>query len=357
MRGIDLLEIAQRHGIRRDVNLVRAERHPSARILRRKEGHQRRRKDRDDRLADRFVARHPGPTIIDHEPPPVMKWREAPILVVQPCPAPRLDPAPISVPVGSPAGRHFGIPDIAVALASGPSSIGAKFRRAGHSRCHCRGVWPMPLFLRFDPGRERVRRTCGTDFAVDRLLPGEHGRLPGAKLEIDATAGDMRAAVNDGHLRVMLGVAGNDLVSPQARERHDTSRNISLIRAIRRERPECDKHCSLWQRELRGLVVKSRYVELGRAVEIDPVAAYIERGARTRLGPERLARRDGIIASCGLPVVLVRRVIGHRAVNERETANPPRRILHCVLRACRNRDASQRQKKSGDHRQACFRQS
>ena len=76
--GIERMEKAKRHRKGRDKDLLRTERHPAARVACGKEGHQRRRIDRDDRLADPFVRRYPSPAIVDLEPAAIMERREAP---------------------------------------------------------------------------------------------------------------------------------------------------------------------------------------------------------------------------------------------------------------------------------------
>ena len=58
----------------------------------------------------------------------------------------------------------------------------------------------MPLLLRFHPGDERIRRTCGGDLGAYGLLAGEHGRLAGAHVQIETIAAHMCAAVKDGEL-------------------------------------------------------------------------------------------------------------------------------------------------------------
>jgi hypothetical protein len=354
--SIDLLEISLRYRIVRHVDLARAERDPCTRVLRSEERYQGGRIDRHDSLADRFVNRHPGPAIIDKKPTAIMEWREPPWLIVKPGPAPRLDPRPISVAVGRPARRDVGVPDLAVTLGASPMAIGTKFRGASYGRCYRRGTRAAPLFLRLHPGHECICRGCGPDVPANGLLPGQDCCLSGAHLKIHTFPADMRAAIEDGDLGGMLGIPRNDLVSTCGSEDHAPARNLDPVGATLRERPERDEHCSLWQRELRRLIIEYRHVKLGRTVQVDPVACHIERGVRAGLRPEGLASRDRIVAPCDLPVVLVRRMIGHRAINERDATNSSWWILHRILRAgcaARQKGASQRDQNS-ERRQARF---
>ena len=87
--------------------------------------HHRRRVDRtgDD------AARHPGPVADDRtggreiDPASVMRRGEAPGLISDPIPAPRLDPAPIAVAMGGPADRHRArVPDRSVIGGGAPAA-------------------------------------------------------------------------------------------------------------------------------------------------------------------------------------------------------------------------------------------
>src|SRR5205807_244986 len=78
---------------------------------------------RVDRRGDE-VAGNPSPGSVDVGPSPVMGWGKAPGLIGDPGPAPRLDPAPITVAVGDPSYREpFGVPDLAVIGGGAPAAI------------------------------------------------------------------------------------------------------------------------------------------------------------------------------------------------------------------------------------------
>jgi hypothetical protein len=286
-----------------------------------------------------------------------MERGKTPSLVVNPRPAPGLNPRPIPLAIGRPACGHIGIPDIAVACGSRPAAIGAKLRSAGHRRRAGGSIAATQLLLRLHPGHERIRGAGGTHLGLYGLLAGEYGRLAGAYVQIETIAADMCAAVEDSDLRGMLGISGDHLVTSRGGKRHRCPCHRHFVRSVLIERAQHEEHRALRQRELRRRIVESGDVKLGRAVEIDSVACHIDRCVSIGLGPEGLAGGHRIIAPCGLPVVLVRGVIGHRAVNEREPADPRGRILCSVLRAgCTGKrgEGPDRQEKGGEHGHVCF---
>src|SRR5207237_6918565 len=69
-------------------------------------------------------AGHPAPPLARIGPATVVKRRETPGCIVDPGPAPRLDPGPVSMVIRCPVARHRGRhPDVAIALDHTPRSI------------------------------------------------------------------------------------------------------------------------------------------------------------------------------------------------------------------------------------------
>ncbi len=98
---------------RRHVDFTECERDPAhgcfghhhARIESRKRDH-RRREERTNH-GDRH-GRHPSPRSADVYPTAKVEWRITPRGIVNPAPAPGLDPTPMSIAVGSPIGHQAG---------------------------------------------------------------------------------------------------------------------------------------------------------------------------------------------------------------------------------------------------------
>ena len=141
VRDVDLAHIARAGGIAGHVDFARREREPAdgrtgaadgdgdvdARPAH--PGHQRRRIDRPCRERPRRPA--PGVAVVD--PAAVMERREAPGRIVDPGPAPRTHPGPMTAAVRSPAaGDGARVPDGAVVGALLPAAVAVEVLRAGH---------------------------------------------------------------------------------------------------------------------------------------------------------------------------------------------------------------------------------
>ena len=119
---------------------------------------------------------------------------------------------------------------------------------------------------------------------------------------------------------------------PGSGESHACTSKLNLIRATLRRCSEDSKDCALRQRECGRLIVESCYVKLGRTAEINSTVVYVESGVGIWLRPEGLTSCDRVIASCSLPIVLIRRVVRHRAINESDATNSSRRICQSCAR-------------------------
>ena len=114
------------------------------------------------------AAWHPGPALVDMDPAPEMKRREAPRLVVDPRPTPRFDRCPMAEPVGRPIRRdRSGKPDRTVIVALLPAAIGIEPLVAGHlTRDVLGGLRLLGVVFRSHRPREkfvrrRLRSVCG----------------------------------------------------------------------------------------------------------------------------------------------------------------------------------------------------
>ena len=107
-------------------------------------------------------TRHPAPAVADVNPSPVVERRESPGFVVDPGPAPRIDPGPVSVPVWCPADRHRSrIPHVAVVGRVVPLAVLIELVAADHVGRHVAvfllGVTLVVSVARFAEAVESVR--------------------------------------------------------------------------------------------------------------------------------------------------------------------------------------------------------
>src|SRR5271157_464002 len=97
--------------------------------------------ERDERRPidrhNRYRTGKPAPPWPDLDPPPVVERSESPRCVVNPGPAPRLDPRPASITVRTPATRQpCRIPDRPILGDRGPASVAIEIVISGHIRVY-----------------------------------------------------------------------------------------------------------------------------------------------------------------------------------------------------------------------------
>ena len=161
--AVDIVKVSTADRIRRLVNLARRQRKPAhggrdgtagsngnLEVLAADKRHQRRRVHRP--LAPR--ARHPAPGAVDVGPAAVVRNRVTPGRVVDPGPAPGVDPGPVAVPVRRPAAGHARRrPDVAIVRIGAPGAVG------------------IEVFVADDVGRDVARRHRGVAAAVAFARP------------------------------------------------------------------------------------------------------------------------------------------------------------------------------------------
>src|SRR5262249_16712151 len=143
-------------------------------------------------------------------PAAVVEWRKAPRRVVDPGPAPRLNPGPVAVPVGRPSHYHGSRrPRPSVARYATPGAILIQVLVADH---FARNIRPRNRVLFAPPahfapavetvGRRRLAHILGNrvDAADPRHLARMHGKGT-------AAAGDLRfAAAHDEHRHIVVAI-------------------------------------------------------------------------------------------------------------------------------------------------------
>ena len=105
IRDVDRANVALAHVVAGDVYLAWPKREPTDSSSAGRATHPGHHGGRIDR-ANASRARHPTPGIVPPRPTSVMERRETPRRVIDPGPAPRTDPRPMSEAVGRPADRH-----------------------------------------------------------------------------------------------------------------------------------------------------------------------------------------------------------------------------------------------------------
>src|SRR5262249_37377406 len=126
-------------------------------------------------------AGNPSPSIFDESPAPIMKWRVAPGIIVNPGPAPRIDPSPVSFTIRHPARGHPGEPDVTVFRIRTPIAIVIEVFVADHiARAVTRGPGLVRTAIAgVTPVIKLIRRTNLFRLGIERTGAGEDGALTG----------------------------------------------------------------------------------------------------------------------------------------------------------------------------------
>ena len=324
--AIDVVEIAAAHRIRRLIDLARREREPADRggdaahrdrdleVLAADEGHQRR---RIHRLFARRAG-HPAPAAVEVGPAAVVRHGKAPRGIVDPGPAPRIDPGPVAVVVRRPAGGDTGRrPDAAIGRIGAPAAVGVEilvaddFRRDVASRRRRVGA----AIAIAGPAVEVVVATHGQRVVVGQAGAVEAIALPRCDCVRSAFAVDLGLAVQHRHRRrVVVGIDIDAVVAGPANREREIGR-VDLEALLRREVAHADLQRALRQLHLGDAVVEIEQRHAAVGAEPDRGAADLQLGTRARVGPEAVAGRQRPVDHRLHPVGLRRRRKTHRAAD------------------------------------------
>ena len=247
------------------------------------EGNQRRRVHR----ARAKAARHPGPARADLRPAAVVRGRKTPGRVVDPGPAPGLDPRPAAIAVRRPVGYgDLRVPHGAVGGVLRPLAIGVELLVARQVARHELGRG-RAVFQRVARGHPLVKRV-----ALRRAGLGDDQRAPAVEhLLARADVGDLpRFAVHAGGARVHRqprGVGARvdvDAVFARLRGHHGQLRGIDLHPLAGAQLAHAQGHAAVHQRHLRGVVVQLGHAQIGAAGQPDGERAAVQLGAAVRVG-------------------------------------------------------------------------
>ena len=335
MSDVDLLHIGGGDVVGGEKRLARAEREPGdcsdtnsesdtyAEARASDEGDQR---GRVDGAAD-HAAGNPDPGAGHESPSAVMEGREAPGCVVNPGPAPRLDPGPVAIVIGCPADRDARNPDPAVAGFVAPDAIGVEILIADHGGRHVDGRGAA-FFSRVLGGGELIEvvgRIGGAD--VGSCICCEVGGLAGVDREAVAVGGDFDFAGNDRDHGGVAGGVGIDAVVASAEEGDCALGRIHFIEVGVFEAAEADFHGAFGEADLHGLVVEIEETEVGLAVKAEGVGSDVHFSAGAGVGVDVVAGGERVIECRGGPGIDGSGLEGDVAVHPVEPCDAGGRVL------------------------------
>ncbi len=289
-----------------------------------------------------------------------MERREAPGLVVDPGPAPRIDPCPVTVAIGRPSGMQPARePDVAVIGDRGPRPVRVEVLVADHLRRDVAGrhdavVAPIALGR---PAVERVGPRQRDVFAVAEVAAVEAVRLPRRHDVRRAFAVYIaHALAHDHRRRPVLGI-DLDAVAARSRQREREIRRVDLDDVARREPAHAHVERPLMQLQLRDAIVEVRHGDARQRAEPPGAGVDAQFRPRTVVGPDAVAADDRPVEARLDPVVVAGGREAHLALQMRQAADADRRIVAAGrLRQRARRDARQergREQKKGRPAHQC----
>jgi hypothetical protein len=257
-------------------------------------------------------GRHPAPRSAYRYPAAVVKRRPTPRSVIDPVPAPRLDPGPVTIAVRRPVARHAGgKPHGAVGIDAAPHAklgtevgIAGKIARdvtrghGGHFTCIAKGAKCVELVRRRQ--RMRIERRAFTARGRHlrahvhrrRLVPDVDFRLAGAHR-------------GDGGVAVFVDVHP---VIAIAQQREGELRSIDLEAFPGTQRVQPDAHRSGGELDLRHVIVEIQERKIGTGAHADRRIIGLQFRDAVRFRPDMIAighrmielRRNPIVDGGGL---------------------------------------------------------
>src|SRR6185312_12657119 len=239
-----------------------------------------------------------------------MKWREAPRLVIDPGPAPRIDPGPVAFAIRCPtAADAAGKPDAAVRRLRTPSAVAVEVLVSDHvGRYIARGngarVTPIAIER---PALERIGRGQREEFAVADIGAMKAVGLSRGDDIRRVLAVDLAGALahRDGR-RAILWI-DVDAITTRPRQREREIRRVDLDDIARRQLAHAHVERPLLNLHLRDAVIEVRHRHA--RLRTEPPRAVVDADFRARIavGPNAIAGDERAVDLRLHPLVAARR--------------------------------------------------
>ena len=308
---VDSRDIGRAGAIHRPVHVARPQRiprHARPATDRDRRGHAANETDHGRHVARPHRDRpgHPSPAAAEVGPAAVVRWREAPGLVIDPGPSPRRHPGPVPGAIRRPVRRHLARePHRTVAGVLLPVAIVIKRGVPGHVGRH--------VARRYRPVLAPIARRCPPVEAVGHRVVARPriGQVGAGKPHALATAHLDRACVAVEHGAAMAhrhhsgGAVGRNVEPVVAGfARHEGQvRGIHLHLLVLRQRAHAQLQRALRQLDLRGVIVKIQDARGGAAAQPDRGGPRMQFGTAARVHPEPVTGGHGPVQSDGRPIV------------------------------------------------------
>ena len=279
------------------------------------------------------VTRDPDPAAVPVHPAAIVEGREAPRRIVDPGPAPRLDPGPVAVAVRRPP-RHHGMRHPHGPIVGGVTPVAVLVqvlvadRLARHVARRARVV-PATV-AGGAPLLPVVGRQGVANVVTGGIGAGDDGGLVALHRERRAGGGDFGFTAPHRHRGRVPGRVHVDAIAAGAEQGHGAVGRVDLEAVLVVEIAQPHAERALRQAHLGRVVVERE--EPGRGVWREPQGGRAEGDLRARVGvgPQVVAPVQRVVDRGGRPVVRIARAERHRAA---EVAEPPHAARGIDLRS------------------------
>ena len=281
-------------------------------------------------LADR--AGHPGPGALHVGPAAVVRNGKTPGRVVNPGPAPGVDPGPVAIPVRCPVGRHaLRHPHVAVGRVAPPAAMGIQVLVTQHvGRDVTRGDRAVHLALAAGrPDFEGVGSCDRQRLVFAQACTVEAQCLP----FVDAVRRTVACSVTTAAAHRDVGRVGpwiyRDVVFAWATHREGQVGRIDLDHLVGAKPAHPHQQAALCQLQLGHAVVQIDHRHTGVAIHAQGAAIGLDLDPRPVIGPQTVAVAQRAVDSGLAPVVLASRGETDRATDEGQACYAGRRVGPC----------------------------
>src|SRR5438309_2672642 len=233
-------------------------------------------------------TRAPAPTASEIVPAPIVVRRKAPGRIINPGPAPRADPVPISVAVRSPANSNFArIPNVAIFGLIAPVAIVVEIIVADHvaRNVFCRDG---AVFLQVALGSPAVK-TVGTGSLFNTVLNVFGAVEFSALTRMDfvglAAGGDFAFAANHGHAGGVAVLSNVNAKSARFLDSECQIRSVHFIEIALTKFADAEIDAAFSEAHLRDSLIEIEEGKGGHASEMDGGGTGLQFGAGIFVDP------------------------------------------------------------------------
>lgn len=287
-------------------------------------------KSRAENRRTKERSRAPTPSAANERPAAIVEGSKAPRIIVNPSPAPGIDPIPIAVAVRSPAWRNIRrIPDVTILRFVAPSAVIIEVVIAGHV---ARNVPPggRTVFFEvalFRPTIQSIRGRCARN-AVGRIVRAIKLRLFARTHFVRLpVGGNFTFAAKSGNAGGVTGFVHVNAERAGLLDIEDHVRRIDLVQIALPQLANAEIQAAFGKPYLGDALVEVQKGKCGHAAKMESRLPRLQFGAGIFVHPNLVSNGHGAIFGGIAPVALAARLQGNGTVYVANASDTRRRIF------------------------------